>query len=111
MWQLLLTIVGIFVATVGMYEGVDYVRKTYFEPADSLDVEILLRKRGLWNAFSSGEIKCAGCGGTVSFANLGTLVEPEGKDRIDFVCRNPICLENYIREYESKMWSVSENAS
>lgn len=112
MLELFIAIVGIFVAAVGAYEGIDYVRhRLQLAPVDSYDVEGMLRKRNLWKPFKDGEILCAGCGEPVSFGNLGTIVRERTTGKLDLVCRKPTCLSKYMNDLEMKMWDAPENAS
>jgi len=113
MWQIGIIIVAcFFVATVSTVKGMEYVRsRLQIAPVDSFEVEYMLRKKSVWNDFKAGNVTCAACGVTISFHNLGTLAEDEASGEIEFVCKNPSCLESYLRQLEADMWDCEDAAS
>lgn len=112
MWQLLLFTVCALLAGVGAYHGLEYFRDRFdITPVDSLDVESLLRQRGMWDAFISHQIRCVVCGEIVTFGTLGSIAEDETSHEIDIVCRNPDCLGAYVRRLEADMWDTVGRAS
>lgn len=112
MWNIVLVAVSSFIITVSTIHGIDYVRRRYaLTPVDSFDMEGLLRSKNLWDMFKSDEIKCAGCGNVISFANLGTVAEDEHTGEIELICRKPACLGTYIESIEALMWGSSDDAS
>ncbi len=103
MWSALLIIVGSIVTATGAVRGAMYLRERYgIHPADSYDVEGLLKRRGLWELFRSGGLQCVICRSPVTFANLGTIAEDESTGDIDLICRKPVCLSRYIAEVEER---------
>ena len=113
MWPFeIILVVGFFVATISTAKGIEFVRsRLQVAPVDSFEVEHLLRKRSIWTDFNLGKITCAACGSMISFQNLGTLAEDDMNGEIEFVCKNPSCLELYMRQLEADMWDCEENAS
>ncbi|NHI83311.1 MAG: hypothetical protein EAX81_03295 [Candidatus Thorarchaeota archaeon] len=113
MWPFeLIIVVGFFIATISTAKGIGYVRsRLQMDPVDAFEVEYILRKRKVWKDFELGRMTCAACGNAISFQNLGTLAEDEMNGEIEFVCKNPSCLELYMRQLEEKMWDCEEDAS
>lgn len=99
-------------ATISTAKGISIVwSRLQPAPTDSFEVEGMLRHRQLWRRFVSGEIRCSTCDVVVSFENLGTLSEDVSTDELEFICRNPECLDRYLNALESTVWNDKDNAS
>lgn len=76
-----------------------------WSPADSINVEIVLRQHGMWKLFEEGQLKCVYCRKSVSLENLGMFLEGQGS--VILVCKDIHCTVQFFQDEEGHAYGTA----